>query len=326
MKKLEKTFLKGLYYTDKEVEDAEENNELLNLDLDMSNVCNLRCLYCDKTQVGELHCKKRDELKLKEYFDIIKQAKELGCKNLQFIGAGEPMLDPNFWEIIEFASSLNILSVIYTNGTMINEKNAQRLFKLNTSIVLKYNSFNDKIQDKMVGVKGYDLRVRKALKILMNSGFTKETPTRLAIDCVATKLNKDSVYELFKYCRKNNISPQFSGLIPHGEALERGLVLNRKEYTKLYEQAKEFDKKLGLNYPYQLPFMGGFQCRQVKYGIYIDVQGNVWECNAGELQLGNIRKSSLEKLWNSKNAKRFREKWNCGNCHIREKYWRIQND
>ncbi len=326
MNKLEKTFVEGLYYSDKEMNKATKENRLVNLDLDMSNICNLRCIYCDKTNVGEKHCKKKNELILKEYYDLIKDAKKLGCKNLQFIGAGEPMLDPNFWEIIEFASKLNILSVIYTNGTMLSKINVKRLFKLKTSIVLKYNSFDATIQDKLVGVKGYDKKVRNALKILIDIGFTNQKPPRLAIDCIATKLNKKEVISLFKFCRKNNISPQFSGLIPHGEALERGLVLNKKEYTKLYKKAKAYDKKIGLEYPYQLPFMGGFQCRQVKYGLYIDVVGDVWECNAGELHLGNIRKSKLKELWLSKKAKSFREKWNCGNCHIREKYWRKQDD
>ncbi len=326
MNKLEETFVKGLYYSDDEINEATKENKLINLDLDMSNLCNLRCIYCDKTHVGEGHCKKKNELVLEEYYDIIKEAKKLGCKNLQFIGAGEPMLDPNFWKIIEFASKLNILSVIYTNGTMLNEINAKRLFNLNTSIVLKYNSFNAIVQDKLVGVKGYDKKVRNVLKILIDMGFTNQNFTRLAIDCIATKLNKKEVLPLFKFCRKNNISPQFSGLIPHGEALERGLVLNKREYTELYTKARAYDKKIGLEYPYQLPFMGGFQCRQVKYGLYIDVVGDVWECNAGELHLGNIRKLKLKELWLSKKAKDFRQKWNCGNCHIREKYWRKQDD
>ncbi len=326
MDNLEKTFVKGLYYSNEEILKAEKTNKLLNLDLDMSNICNLRCIYCDKTSIGERHCKKENELLLEEYYEIIKQAKKLGCKNLQFIGAGEPMLDRNFWKIIEFASKLKILSVIYTNGTMINEESAEKFFRLNTSIVLKYNSFDNKIQDELVGVKGYDKRVRKALKILMDCGFNKQSPPRLAIDCIATNLNKKDVIPLFKFCRKNNISPQFSGLIPHGEALERGLVLNKKEYAKIYNKAKIYDNEKGLKYPYKLPFLGGFQCRQIKYGLYIDVLGDVWECNAGELYLGNIRKLKLKNLWLSKQAKNFREKWNCGNCHIREKYWREQND
>ena len=322
MNNLEKTFVRGLYYSNKEIEEAEDKDRLLNLDLDMSNICNLECIYCDKTSVGEKHCKKENELLLEEYYNIIEQAKKLGCKNLQFIGAGEPMLDPNFWKIIEYASKLEILSVIYTNGTMINEESAEKLFKLNTSIVLKYNSFHDNIQDKLVGVKGYNKKVKKALKILINFGFNKQSPPRLAIDCIATKINKKDVIPLFKFCRKNNISPQFSGLIPHGEALERGLVLNKAEYAKIYNEAKTYDKENGLKYPYQLPFLGGFQCRQIKYGLYIDVLGDVWECNAGELHLGNIRKSKLKDLWLSKKAKDFRKKWDCGNCHIREKYWR----
>jgi radical SAM protein with 4Fe4S-binding SPASM domain len=71
--------------------------------------------------------------------------------------------------------------------------------------------------------------------------------------------------------------------------------------------------------------MGGFQCRQIKYGLYVDVKGDVWECNAGELHLGNIRQDKLKDLWLSKKALDFRKKWDCGNCHIREKYWGLKN-
>jgi len=326
MNELEKTFVKGLYYSDEEIKEAEENKKLLNLDLDMSNLCNLRCIYCDKTSIGEEHHQKENELLLGDYYNIIRQAKDLGCENLQFIGAGEPMLDPNFWSIIEFASELEILSVIYTNGTKINEKSSRRLFNLDTSLVLKYNSFNNKTQNELAGKERYDGKVRKSLEILMDSGFNEQVPPRLAIDCIATKLNKNGIMDLFKFCRENNISPQFSGLIPHGEALERGLVLNKKEYAEIYEEAREYDRQMGLKYPPKLPFLGGFQCRQIKYGLYVDVLGDVWECNAGELNLGNIRKSKLKDLWLSKKARYFREKWACGNCHIREKYWREQDD
>ncbi len=319
---LENTFVQGLYYSNEEIKEATKKNLLLNLDLDLSNICNLMCTYCDKTHISERHCKKDKELNLEESLNIIDQAKELGCKNIQIIGAGEPTLDPKFWKLLKYATKKDILVVLYTNGTRITKEFAKKLFNLKTSVVLKYNSFNEEIQDTLVGVKGYHKKTTEALKNLVEAGFSKEVPTRLAIDCIATPLNYKDVFEIFKYCRKNNISPQISSLIPHGEALERNLVLPKDKYEKIYKKAYEYDKKKGLYYKYQLPFLGGFQCRQVKYGLYVDIEGNVWECNAGELKLGNIRQKPLKEMWLSKDAKRFRKSWKCGNCHIREKYWR----
>jgi MoaA/NifB/PqqE/SkfB family radical SAM enzyme len=162
----------------------------------------------------------------------------------------------------------------------------------------------------------------ESLSTLMDAGFNKTTPPRLAIDCVATPINLPEVKELYQYCRENNISPQFSGLIPHGEALQRKLVVGREEYKKLYKQIKTYDKTIGYDYPEQIPFLGGFECRQIKYGMYVDIQGNVWECNAGNLKVGNIRDSKLKDLWNSTKAKEFRKSWKMGNCHVREKYWK----
>jgi MoaA/NifB/PqqE/SkfB family radical SAM enzyme len=316
--KLSDTFVKGMYFENKDVKDAIKNKKLLNLDIDMSSLCNLSCIYCDKLS-GNRENTITHNIPFKKLIDIVDQAKNMGCKTIQFIGAGEPTLDPNFWQIISYISNKGITSVIYTNGILINKLFAKRLYLLNTSIVLKFNSFNNNIQNKLVGRK-YSKKLKSVLNILIQEKFTTEKPPRLAIDCVITKLNYKDVFEVFKFCRQNKISPQISGLIPHGNAVKNDLLVDKKIIMHIYKKAKIYDNKLGYKYKTNLPFLGGFLCKQVKYGCYIDVNGNVWECNAGDIKLGNIYDSSLKNIWNSDRAIDFRQKWKIGCCHIREKY------
>jgi len=77
--------------------------------------CNFRCIFCFYRDFPEL-----ENGKDRRFGDIIKEifaAKKRGCKNIVFIGYGEPTLYKKLLEVIDYCSSLQLKTSIITNGS-----------------------------------------------------------------------------------------------------------------------------------------------------------------------------------------------------------------
>ena len=318
--------LKGLNLTNEKLRNAEQKNNMLLIDLETSNKCNLNCQYCFRDVYGTKEALEK-ELPLAKRLELIKQAKELGCETIKVTGAGEPFADKDIWPMIEYANSLGMWVMIFTNGSFITKEIAERLYKMNVSLIVKCNSLNEEKEDFMVGRKGYAKQRNNALQILMNLGFNKTSPTRLGRDLVITTINKSEVYDALRWCRKNNIFPIFRPLMPIGAARKLTDWMMSKEETKdMYEKAREIDsKEFGLNYCLSLPYMGGVWCRQLHYAVYVNILGEAYACTGSKKLLGNFKTQSLGSIWNSDAAKKIRDT-PYESCPLRESYWRGDKD
>ena len=314
--------LKGWDFSDEEIQKTKEGNLMLMLDTETSNICNLNCPYCYRDEYSKKHVVLNNELSIKQRKKLIDEAKQLGCKAIKIVGAGEPLADPQFFEQIEDISHSGIIPLIFTNGILLTLEKAKKLFDLNCSIVLKFNSLNDDVQDELVGRQGYAKLRDKALKILMDVGFNKTKPTRLGFDSIIAKQNKNEILEMLRFCRKNNIFPMFKTFIPTGGALQyKEWEITKEELIDLFKKAQKIDEKeFGIVHKGQLPYIGGFPCTQWHYALFVDILGNVYTCPGSRILLGNIKEDSLIDIWNTHKAKEFRIK-KYVSCPPREEYW-----
>lgn len=84
--------------------------------------CNLRCKMCS---VQEKYEKLKSpgnayELDTKIIKDLIQQASQMKIKQLFLIG-GEPFLREDLFEIIKFAQEYKMLTIVFTNGTLLDK-------------------------------------------------------------------------------------------------------------------------------------------------------------------------------------------------------------
>ncbi len=318
--------LRGLNLTNENLKRAEAKNKMLLIDVETSNVCNLNCQYCFRDVYGTKEALEK-EMPLKKRLELIAQARKLGCETVKITGAGEPFADKDLWPMIEYANKLGMWVMVFTNGSLITKEIAKKLYKMDVSLIVKCNSFDEETEDSMVGRKGYAKKRNQAIKFLMDAGFNKTTPTRLGRDLVVTRINESEVYDALRWCRKNNVFPLFRPLMPIGAA--RNLadwMLGKEETKEMYEKAREIDdKEFGLKYALTLPYMGGVWCRQLHYALYVDILGEAYACTGSKKLLGDFKKQSLRRIWNSSNAKKIRDT-PYESCPLRESYWRGDKD
>jgi MoaA/NifB/PqqE/SkfB family radical SAM enzyme len=322
--RIENLWAKGTDYSNDIVNYAINNNLLLHLDMDLTGECKLKCFYCDRTPDRFNEISNRKELSINERKNLILQAKALGAKTIEFPGAGEPMIDEDFWEIMEFIYNNNMIQVLFTSGYHLNRESIARLYDLGATIFLKYNSIKPDIQDKIVGVQGYGKKSEDALNLLIEYGFNKSIPTRMAIDMVVTPQyhNMEEIENIFRWCRINNVHNYIMTLIPEGLADRQKLILEKQRSNNLIERLQKIDEnEFGLKYRPSRPMAGGYRCRQVNVGLFINLFGEVYDCNGLGRFIGHIRKDTLKDIWNSKFAQHIRSPLQNGFCLLRERVW-----
>jgi len=80
--------------------------------VEITNICNLNCNFCPKT-------KRKQEFIDLEYFNkILDEVKPL-CDEITLHIMGEPLLHPNFKEIIKISEKKDVKINLSTNGTCI---------------------------------------------------------------------------------------------------------------------------------------------------------------------------------------------------------------
>ena len=87
-----------------------------------TNACNMYCAHCYR----DAGCKAAEELSTAEAKTLLEQIAAAGFKIMIFSG-GEPLMRPDILELVRHASSLKLIPVFGTNGTLITRERAQQL-------------------------------------------------------------------------------------------------------------------------------------------------------------------------------------------------------
>jgi len=95
-----------------------EEDGPLNLDIETTNACNLRCTMCPRTAIEKFSVNdnfKLGYMDINLYKNLIDQAIDIGVKAIKLNWRGEPTIHKNIIEMIHYAKDKGILDVIILN-------------------------------------------------------------------------------------------------------------------------------------------------------------------------------------------------------------------
>ncbi|MDP2401036.1 MAG: radical SAM protein, partial [Actinomycetota bacterium] len=144
----------------------------------ITNRCNLLCDHCYMAADGHA---KPDQLTDEETIEIIRQMGESKVP-LLFLSGGEPMMRPNFWEMLDEARKYGIQVTISTNATLVDRDVAKRLKTAGVSYIATSLYGPDEFHDALVKVPGTRKRVVEAIKILREEGVGVAVKTAVSKD------------------------------------------------------------------------------------------------------------------------------------------------
>ncbi len=293
------TIIRGWDIAREDFQKAHREGRLVKLSLDLTNQCNLSCKGCftreERLRIGALH---RDD-----YKQIIDQAKALGVKAIDFVGAGEPTLDRNFIKILKYLKKVSIIPVVFTNGISLNEDLVDQLYGNNATVVIKLWSIDKEKQDRYTS-NGYAEKRDTALALLIKRGFNKGTEielngiryktTRLGADILVRSSNYDEIPDIFRFCRNNEIMPEIKGYIPvsgisHEDEISAQAYLDMRKDLAMIDE-----KEYGIVMP-PTTYPRACDCTQSIGCLYINLSGRIKGCVGSKDSLWpfNIRTHSL---------------------------------
>jgi heme b synthase len=88
--------------------------------------CNLRCCHCRRTEVADEISP--DELSTAEAERLIDELAEWG-RTILVLSGGEPLLRPDIFRLMSYASKKDLIVALATNGTLIDQSVAKRIWE-----------------------------------------------------------------------------------------------------------------------------------------------------------------------------------------------------
>ena len=297
------------------------NGELLTITILLEYKCNFKCPFC-----YTLTKKFEEELTFEDWKRVILEGKKLGIKTVLIAGAGEPMMVSYLWDLLEFIENNGLKTILFTNLSLINKQEAQKLFDMEVAIIGKLNSFDKNIQEKIIGdISGAFDKMKIGLENLIEVGYTNKRDdgtTMLSLETSVIPENIDEIYEFWIYCRENNIYPIVDTVLYEGEAKNQDYDTFLVDYDKLYLEMQKMQKydKNNFNFSWSIRLVKrennkgiiigeiASECQRIGTNLNIDSEGFVYDCfNMSKPSFGNVQKTSLDtilhnRLNNGKNS------------------------
>ncbi len=158
--------------------------------LELTSVCNLRCIHCYGA-FGEPN--PVQELGLSEWKRVLSEAHGLGCRQVQFTG-GEALLSPHLPALVETAKRIGYEFLeIFTNATKIGEEEVRLFRKHGVFLAVSVYSNQEEIHDSITGIPGSFRATEEALKQLKRAGV----PFRVAV--ILMRKNQDALEGMAKW-------------------------------------------------------------------------------------------------------------------------------
>ena len=133
----------------------------------ITNECNLACMHCiEESGPGK---KFKDELSEAQVFSVLEQMMALEVPYLSFSG-GEPMLHPNFFEMVDYVCSRGSQLKVETNVHFLTSESAARLRDLGVKAVQVSLDGGSRATFNRIRVLGEFDRVLEGIRHLRDAG------------------------------------------------------------------------------------------------------------------------------------------------------------
>jgi radical SAM protein with 4Fe4S-binding SPASM domain len=285
------------------------------MEIEFSLKCNFRCPYCYVPSQDQF----KDELGLEEIRSVILQAKALGAGKIIILG-GEPSIYPHTPELIRFMRSHDLVVEMFTNGSGISDDLASLLYEHKVRVVLKMNSLDESLQNRLSGHPQAFRVINTALSRLRAAGYPSNDHF-LAVSSIICRQNITELASLWQSLREQGIVPYFEIITPQANAnVNQWLHVTPPELERFFRTIANLDRRLfGRKWEIQPPLVGN-RCMRHQFSCLVTAKGEVHPCVGVTLSLGNIRQRPLAEILADsqvlKDLKNHREtiKGPCGTC------------
>jgi MoaA/NifB/PqqE/SkfB family radical SAM enzyme len=274
---------KILKYADK----IKKGESIAILQFQYDYTCNFNCEHCSiKKFQGK---NKKRFFTISDVRELSRQADEMGLAHIVITG-GEPLLFPDFDEIVEALDPKKFYITSDTNGWLLDEKRAKHLKAIGLDkIQLSLDSLVAEEHDAFRHARGSHERALRAIDAAKNAGLN------IIIATVVTKqrIRSQEFIEFLEFAKKKEVPVFITFAKPVG-SWEGNLDILIDEEDYAYE--KELEKRYNV-FTHMTPAYGlDLGCIAVKRMVSITKYGDVMPCPYIHASLGNFFEEPLKDI------------------------------
>ncbi len=253
----------------------------------LTNQCNLHCNYC-YAQSG----KPSDELSFGDLESIAKGVASISRSVEYVLSGGEPLLSPHALDFAEIVKKSGNTIHILTNGTLIDEKNAERISKVADMVKISLDGSCENIHSKTRGTNNFE-KVVRAIDLLVS------LKANVIVAMTVTRENRSDIPNMVS---RFGSRLAFQPLFKAGRGQDKDdLSLTGLEY---YEALASVDgvAPMGMiaSTLESIRGRGIKRCAMAEREISISETGDVYPCqllHSSEFKAGNIHECSLTEIY-----------------------------
>jgi len=294
----------------------------MSISFEPTTSCNLRCPECPS---GLRSFTRETGMLQEELFKKTIDELSSTLTYLLFYFQGEPYLHPQFLDLVEYASAKRIYTATSTNAHFLNDDNARRTVEsgLDRLIISIDGTTQDTYQSYRVG--GRLSKVIDGTKniIKWKRKLQSKTP-HVIFQFLVVKPNEHQIDEVFELA--NDLGVDEVGL-------KTAQIYNYQQGSPLIPENKKYSRyKLQEDGSYAIKNKLTNHCWKMWHSCVITWDGKVVPCcfdKDAHHQLGDLKNTGFEELWNSSAYKSFRasviksrsEIEMCKNCTEGTRVW-----
>lgn len=290
-------------------ETLRKHPQLRHLFLEMTIHCNEHCRHCG-SECGDY--KEVNALSLEEIKRLLEEVRNDFSEQLPSLAVtgGEPLLRPDFFEIMSYAKELGYSWGMTSNGTLITAEVAKKLHECGMkTISVSVDGLKETHEWFRMSPGSFDRTIAGVRNLLDEKGFS-----HVQITTVVHQKNYGELEEMYQFFSSLGVrSWRVINIEPIGRAKNQPeLLLTKEQYIGLFEFIKSHRFAGDMEVCYGCSHYLGvelerevrtwyFLCNAGVYTASVMYNGDVTSCldveRRQELVEGNIRERRLKDIW-----------------------------
>ena len=261
--------------------------------------CQLQCAHCSAAR----HRRKDErELSTREAKMVIDESLDLGVAVVTFTG-GEPLMREDIFDLISHVNKRKAITLLFTNGLLLTDDVINRLKEAGLySLFVSLDSVEPEEHDALRGLPEAFRAAVEGIERALNKGMM------VTIASYASRSNtrKHHFLKMHKLGRKLGVHMvMFFDCISTGALLHDTGEMLTPQQKKRIARYSAYNFNLGtrpifVSQAWQNSpegYLSGIGCVAGHLQYYVSAYGDVQPCDFTPLTFGNIRQTSLKRIW-----------------------------
>jgi len=265
----------------------------LNVTLELTLRCNIRCTHCYNFDRDQPRPASGPELSMDEIRALLGDLRRAGTLFLTLTG-GEAMVHPRFWDIADEAAARGFALSVLSNGTLLTEQACERLaaYPGLWSVALSVYGATAGTHDGITQVPGSFERTMSGARRLRSRG------ARTALKFILMKANAAETGAMIAMAEGEGFAYAVDATITgryDGTSGSLGTRVDPGTLEELYQGP--LNSLIGG--PLRPESMGDddFKCNCARGNAAVSSTGEVYPCIATPLRAGSIREQTFVEIW-----------------------------